>query len=237
MNVAIMQPYFFPYIGYFSLIQSCDKFIIFDTPQFMRKGWIERNRILKLSGGSTYIKVPLIKSPLDTAILDMKINNDTDWKNKIISQLDIYKKIAPFYKPTMDLVNQCLDGEYTKISKLNENIIRKISLYLGITTEISVYSSSTDIINHVNNPDEWALEICKKIGAKTYINAPGGKEFFNKEKYEKENIELLFINPILEEYKQGRNSFEPGLSIIDLLMFNSKETVFNLINNYTLTKN
>lgn len=232
-----MQPYFFPYIGYFSLIQSCDKFIIFDTPQFMRKGWIERNRILKLTGGSTYIKVPLIKSPLDTAILDMKINNDIDWKNKIIAQLDIYKKIAPFYRTTMDLIHHCLCGEHIKISKLNEVIIREVSKYLGIKTEISVYSQSNKIIESVNNPDEWALEICKSIGADTYINAPGGKEFFDSEKYKKENIKLLFIEPILQSYNQNTNNFEAGLSIIDVLMFNSKENTINLINNYTLTSN
>lgn len=230
-----MQPYFFPYIGYFSLIQSCDKFIIFDTPQFMRKGWIERNRILKLSGGSAYIKVPLIKSSLDTSILNMEINNDTEWKNKIIAQLDIYKKIAPYYKPTIELVHQCLEGEHVKISKLNEKIIRKISSYLELTAEISVYSESNEIIETVDSPDEWALEICKTIGADTYINAPGGKEFFDKEKYKHENIKLLFINPVIRDYKQGKNSFEPGLSIIDVLMFNPKEIVLNMINNYTLT--
>lgn len=236
MNVAIMQPYFFPYIGYFSLIQSCDKFIIFDTPQFMRKGWIERNRILKLSGGSSYIKVPLVKSPLNTSIVDMEINNDIDWKNKIFAQLEIYKKISPYYTQTLSLVNQCLEGEYTKISKLNENIIRKISAYLGITTDITVYSEQSDIINNVNSPDEWALEICKKIGADTYINAPGGKSFFDKQKYIDAGINLLFINPELKEYKQGVNSFEPGLSIIDILMFNSKETVMSFIKAYSITK-
>ena len=92
MKIAIMQPYFMPYIGYFSLIKHSDQFILFDTPQFIRHGWIERNRILKPNGEPLYIKVPLKKSPRETKINKLVINNSENWQNKIIAQLVPYKK-------------------------------------------------------------------------------------------------------------------------------------------------
>ncbi|MDX7998861.1 WbqC family protein [Xenorhabdus sp. Reich] len=235
MKLSIMQPYFFPYIGYFSLIAKADKFIIFDTPQFMRKSWIARNRILKLGGGSVYIKVPLMKSPLDTSIKEIKINNDIQWKNQIISQLDIYRKRAPYFKETIELVKHCLSEHHDSISELNENILRKICDYLDIKTEICIYSKFDKIIDNVNSPDEWALNICKSLGANTYINAIGGKSFFNYEKYKEGNVNLFFIEQPLIQYKQIEKEFEPGLSIIDVLMFNKPIEAMNMINASYLT--
>ena len=97
MKLAIMQPYFFPYIGYWSLIKQTDHFMIFDTPQFMRRGWIERNRILKQQGDWQYISVPLEKKPLDTPINQMVIRSNESWKEKIKNQLMHYKKKAPYF--------------------------------------------------------------------------------------------------------------------------------------------
>ena len=104
MKLGIMQPYFFPYLGYFSLIQACDKFIIFDTPQFIRRGWIERNQILNVKSEKLFVKVPLLKSSLGTPINEISINNDQDWENKIYAQLVPYKKKAPFYKEVIELL-------------------------------------------------------------------------------------------------------------------------------------
>ncbi len=95
MKLAIMQPYFLPYLGYFALIKHTDKFIVFDTPQYIRHGWIERNRILKPSEGWQYINVPLEKRPRDIAIKDLRIRQNDDWRRKILAQLEHYKKRLP----------------------------------------------------------------------------------------------------------------------------------------------
>ncbi len=105
MKVGIMQPYFFSYLGYFSLIKHSDRFILLDTVQFIRHGWIERNRVLKQNEGWFYIQVPLFKSERGTLIKDIRINNNINWKNKILSQLQIYKKIAPNYFQVIKLLN------------------------------------------------------------------------------------------------------------------------------------
>ncbi|MFT5759926.1 MAG: hypothetical protein ACI9LM_004710 [Alteromonadaceae bacterium] len=236
MKLAIMQPYFFPYLGYFSLIKQSDKFIIFDTPQFMRKGWIERNRVIKLSGGSVYVKVPLVKAPLSTLINEMMIDNSSQWKDKIFSQLDIYKKKAPYYKQVVSLVKECLTDEFNSISKLNERILKYVCSYLGIETEIVVFSEMDIEVDSPDAPDEWALNICKSLGAKQYLNAAGGQSFFDVNKYNKNDIDLYFIEQPLYEYDQFGKDFEIGLSILDVMMFNSPEEIMDMLSQGSLIK-
>lgn len=234
MKVAIMQPYFYPYLGYFSLIAQADKFIIFDTPQFMRKGWIERNRIIKESGGASYIKVPLIKAPLGTAINEVLIDNASDWKNKIIAQLNVYKKKAPYFHSVLELVSKSLSNDVDTISELNKIVLIDVCEYLNISTEISVFSEMDLDIISPEAPDEWALNICMALGYDNYINASGGESFFDKSKYQSKSIKLSFINQPLPEYKQLGKEFEIGLSIIDILMFNSKEDTLEMLNSGSL---
>lgn len=115
MKLAIMQPYFFPYIGYFSLIKHTDEFILFDTAQYIRHGWIDRNRILKQTNDWQYINVPLTKHSLETKIKDVKINNQENWKEKIFKQLLHYKKKSPFYNETINVLSQGLQIETDSI--------------------------------------------------------------------------------------------------------------------------
>lgn len=234
MKLAIMQPYFFPYLGYFSLINQADEFIIFDTPQFKRKGWIERNRIIKLNGGSVYIKVPLHKSPLETSIKDMKIDNSLDWRKKILSQLEVYKKASPYYKQVKTLVEKCIDDNCTDIATLNKKILISVCKYIGISTKITAFSEMNLDIDIPQAPDEWALNICKSIGATTYINASGGQDFFEPQKYKDNDIALYFVEQPLPCYGQLGNEFESGLSILDVMMFNSPKDIMAMLSQGTL---
>lgn len=235
MKVGIMQPYFFPYLGYISLIKHTDRFILFDTVQFIRHGWIERNRILKQNNGWLYIQVPLIKSGRDTIIKDVKINNLETWKNKIFSQLQTYKKIAPNYNLVTRLINDVLEDEYNDIVHLNKKALEIVCDYLGVNTKIEVFSEMKLEIEPVFKPDEWALNICKVIGnVDEYWNPPGGITFFDKSKYEKAGIELRFQKMELLPYNQNRVEFEAGLSIIDVLMFNSIEKIHEMLDKFKL---
>jgi len=230
-----MQPYFFPYLGYFSLIKQTDKFILFDNVQFIKHGWIERNRILKPSNGWQYVAIPLIKHSRDTKIKDVIINNDLDWRDKIFRQLEHYKKRAPFYSETVDVIRTALDIETSSIVKLNENIIKKVCEYININVDVSVFSEMDLKIEKPNAPDEWALNICKVLGnVEEYINPEGGLEFFNREKYEKEGIMINFLKMNLSQYPQRISEFEAGLSIIDLMMFNEPKKINNMLDDYEL---
>lgn len=235
MKLAIMQPYFLPYLGYFSLIKHTDEFILFDTVQFIRHGWIERNRILKPSNGWQYIMVPLKKHSRETLIKDIEINNDQQWKEKILAQLQHYKKQAPYFSNVIDILNEIFSKEYATIVDLNLASLKTVCNYLGIITPIQVFSLMNIDIEPANAPDEWALNICKALGnVDEYWNPPGGQSFFDKKKYENAGINLKFHSAILTDYDQKRNVFEPGLSILDVMMFNSVEEINKMLDNYEL---
>lgn len=234
-TVAIMQPYFAPYLGYISLIKNSDEFILFDTVQFIRHGWIERNRILKQNEGWLYIQIPLEKFSRETLIKDVKINNETDWKKKILSQLVIYKKVAPNYYKVINLLNDVFEKEYTSVVHLNKALLEKICEYLGFPKKLPIHSEMDLEIDKVNSPDEWALNICKKLGNEiTYVNPIGGLDFFDRKKYADSGIQIYFQKMNLQPYNQKRGSFEAGLSIIDVMMFNSVDDINSMLNEFEL---
>ena len=224
MKLAIMQPYFFPYLGYLSLIKNTDKFILFDTVQFIRHGWIERNRVLKQGDGWQYILIPLEKHEQTTLIKDIRIKNTENWQNKILAQLTHYKKKAPFYNETINVVQNSLDINTNSITILNQHILSVLCNYIGIDFNSEIFSEMNLNIEPVSAPDEWALNICKSIGnVSEYWNPEGGIEFFDTSKYQKAKIDIKFLKHNLPFYSQrrGRENFENGLSIIDVMMFNS----------------
>ncbi len=230
-----MQPYFFPYIGHFQLIHATDRYIFFDTPQYERRGWMNRNRIINLNEGSTYITVPVIKAPQQTALTDIVINNDSDWKGKILLQLEIYKKRAPHYDKVVDFVRSVLDKADTSLVDLNVASIVDSCQYIGLDINWDIFSKMDLNVPDDCAPDEWALEITKALQADEYINAPGGASFFDRTKYEAAGIKLQFIQPEITPYVQRIGRFEPGLSIIDVMMYNSPEEIREMLTHYTFT--
>jgi hypothetical protein len=236
MKFGIMQPYFFPYLGYICLIKHTDQFILFDTVQFIRHGWIERNRVLKQNAGWQYIQVPLVKKDgRSTLIQDIEINNGIDWQNKILAQLQHYKKKAPYYFKVISLLNAVFSQQYDDIVTFNKMSLEKTLQYLGIEKELKVFSKMNLQIEQVDEPDEWALHICKAIdGVDEYWNPPGGQGFFDRSKYEKNGIKLKFQTIQLTQYNQKRDAFESGLSILDVMMFNSVEDINTMLDQYEL---
>lgn len=229
MNLAIMQPYFLPYLGYFSLIKHVDHFVFFDTPQFIRHGWIDRNRILKPEKGWQYINVPSVKHPRETPINRIVINNTLPWKQKLKAQLAHYKNKTHQYKITMDLIESILAPETDSLVDLNIHALQQVMNHLELPFRYSVFSEMGIHIAPPNAPDEWALQIAREMKATKYINPIGGLEFFNKEKYNNSNIKLLFMKHTLPVYKQHNPTFEPGLSILDVLMFNDKKEIVAML--------
>lgn len=233
MKLGIMQPYFFPYLGYFSLIKQVDAFILLDTVQFIRHGWIERNRILKPGEGIQYVAVPLIKSPQEIKIKDICIRNNEDWKDRFFRQLEHYKKKAPFYEKTINILEDALNIETESITSLNQRTLISVCKYLDINRKIEIFSEMNLNIEPANEPDEWALNICKELGnVDEYWNPIGGMSFYNPKKYEEAGIEIRFQSVNLEEYSQRRKTFAEGLSIIDVMMFNSPEKINKMLDNY-----
>lgn len=234
MKLGIMQPYFFPYIGYYSLIAYCDEFVFFDTPQYIERGWINRNRILKQNGGTVYITVPTRKTPRSTAIKDIAINNDIKWKDKIYGQLSYYKKKAPYYKYVIDIVQSVLEKKEDSLATLCIDSINTICDELGIYTKCRTFSEMAVDVGIVNAPDEWALKITKEMGFDTYVNPPGGVSFFDRQKYIEAGIWLEFLKQDLKPYIQRTGDFESGLSIIDVMMFCSVKDIKQMLKEFKI---
>jgi hypothetical protein len=223
--VAIMQPYFFPYLGYFALIQQTDFFVAFDPVQYIRKGWMNRNRVLKPAEGWQYLTAPMQAHSQEALISEVQVQAGDEWKVKIMRQLEHYKKRAPHYAAVMGLLEMCFANADTSLSRLNVYYLEQVCVYLGLPFRHALFSDLHLELGPVTSPDEWALRISQALGAKNYINQPGGREFFDPAKYHAAGINLQFIDFELVPYNQFRPVFEPGLSIIDVLMFNTPEQV------------
>ena len=234
MKLGIMQPYFFPYLGYFSLIKNTNHFIFFDTPQYEKRSWMNRNRIINANGEVAYISVPLNKAPQQTAIKDMVIDNTQNWGESMLARLVYYKKNAPYYEKISTFFSSLITPPLDSLADLNISTTIAVSRYLGIDTTFETFSKMNLPIGEVNAPDEWALEITKALGYDTYVNPPGGMAFFDKNKYIDNKINLEFLQADLRPYNQKLDHFEPGLSILDVMMFNSPEEIREMLDEYTI---
>lgn len=226
-----MQPYFLPYIGYFQLIQSVDEFIIYDNIQYTKKGWINRNRIL-VEGTDKVFTIPLKKDSDFLNVYEREISSDwTKDRLKIINQIKTYSK-APYFKEVFPLIEKIFNSNISNLFEFIYNSLTIINEYLEIKTKI-VISSTIDIDHNLKSQDK-VIAICKKRNATQYINAIGGVELYDKIDFQNNNIKLNFIksDPII--YKQFKNEFIPWLSIIDVMMFNSKEEISKYLKSYTL---
>lgn len=237
MKVAIMQPYFFPYLGYFQLIKNSDTFILLDDVQYIRHGWVNRNRILKPEQDWQYILVPLQEHEQTTLIKEIKVQDNDIWKDKILRQIQHYKRKSPFYLNTKILLEECFNHTDTSITRLNGFYLEKVCNYIRLPLNLKISSLENYNYSNVHTAGDWALKICQQIEGTEYLNPINGKEIFNPQDFSNANIELCFLNCTDISYSQRRNGIiELGLSIIDVLMFNSPEQIHNLLEKCEIVK-
>ncbi len=234
MRAAVMQPYFFPYLGYFSLIKHTDRFIFLDTVQFIKHGWIERNRILKPDGGWQYFNVPLVGHSSFAKIKDVRVDNSVNWRRRILSQVGHYKRKAPYYRDTMEVLDHALSIDTDSIVKLDEHALKSVCRYLDIPANFNILTEMELKYDVAQAADEWSLNICRAMGIEEYWNPEGGIKFFDCGKYDAAGIIINFLKINLKPYYQAGCDFEPGLSILDAMMFNSPESIKVLLNDFIL---
>jgi hypothetical protein len=231
MKLAIMQPYFFPYIGYFQLISSVDQFIVYDNIKYTKKGWINRNRLL-LNGKDAVFSLPL-KSDSDTLdICSREIAPDFN-RDKLLNQFKGAYRKAPYFDETYTLLEKIIQNQDRNLFNYLYDSIFVICDYLSLKTQIT--KSSEINIDHELKNQERVIAICEAVGASTYVNAIGGADLYAKEIFFDRGIELKFIKSLPFEYPQLGNAFVPWLSIIDVMMFNPLDVIQNdLTSNYEL---
>jgi len=235
MKTAIMQPYLFPYIGYFQLINAVDKFVIYDDVNFIKQGWINRNNIL-VQGKPFMFTVPLKKASSFSKINEIFVDENKfgKWKSKFFQTLEQSYKKAPFFVPVFEVLHQVFSLQETEcsISKLNANSLMKVCEYLNLERKIVLTSALYN--NNYLSGKERVMDICKIEKTTHYINPIGGQELYEKELFQTNGLKLSFIKSLNIEYQQHKGGFVPWLSMIDVMMFNSPSEISNLLNKYEL---
>jgi len=226
-----MQPYFFPYIGYWQMIHAADRFVIYDDVNFIKNGWINRNRIL-INGEPCYITAPLFQASPFKKICDTSMQPSTFWRKKLIKMLETTYRRAPFFDSVFPVISNLINHETDNLADYIANQLQTLSKVMGIQTEFVV--SSRSYRNNDLSGRDRVLDICKKEEASTYINAIGGMDLYSKEHFSNNEVDLFFIKPKSLDYKQFNAAFVPWLSIIDILMFNSLNTVQQMLCEYDL---
>lgn len=233
MKLAVMQPYFMPYIGYFQLMNAVDKFVLYDNVQFIKDGWINRNRIL-VNNKDKVFTIPLKKDSHTTPINGRYISEDR-WvkeRRKLIIQIEQNYRKTPFFEDSYPVVLDCLMNESLNLFEFIRYSIQRIQCYLKIDCDL-LTASKLDI-NHQMKGQDKILSICQNLQAATYVNAIGGLDLYDKNNFRRQGIELYFIKSTEIVYPQFNNEFVPRLSIIDIMMFNSVPTIREFINSYEL---
>jgi len=231
-----MQPYFLPYLGYFDLIHCTDHWIVFDEVQYIKHGWVNRNRVLKQNGEWQYIIVPIRKQVLNTPINKVEISANTDWKKRIFGQIQHYKKKAPYFHKIRQLLEQCFIEEEQFLSRYNVKLLEIVCNYLGIQFSYEYFSEMDLSLGEISGPGDWAFEISKALGATVYVNPPGGEDIFDVSRFQSAGIHLEIRRLPLLEYQCSGYPFIPQLSILDVLMWNSPEDILLHLNSYDYSK-
>lgn len=226
-RVAIMQPYYFPYIGYFQLIAAVDLFVLYDNIKYTKKGWINRNRILQ-NGKDVMFSLPLKADSDALNVRDRQVSETFD-PVKLLHQLRASYHRAPFFLETMDLVRKAHACKDKNLYVFLAYALSCVCIHLGLTTEIRI--SSAVPIDHTLKSEEKVLAMCEAVGATTYVNAIGGVELYSRETFEQRGVALQFLRSTPFVYCQMQEAFVPWLSIIDVLMFNSIEATRDALRN------
>lgn len=235
MKLGIMQPYFFPYIGYFQLINSVDLFVVYDNIKFVKKGWIHRNRIL-MDGSDTYISLSIKKSSDYLDVREKWLADDWDPKrSKVLRQIEAAYKKAPFFKDVFPLVEMIINFPEKNLFSYLWNSIKQLVEYMEINTKLIV--SSEVSADHSLKGEDRVLAVCKSLDTTYYINPIGGLTLYSSDRFRQEGITLSFLKSECSVYRQFGSEFVPNLSIIDVLMFNEVKAIRQLLKECSFVSN
>ena len=228
-----MQPYLFPHIGYFQLMHAVDRFVVADDVQFIKQGWINRNRLL-INGNATYFSVPLKRHAAAALIKDVEINDAPGrrWRTTLLKTIANFYRRAPSFDAVYPIVERVIGGPFTTIADMARASLREVRDYLGIPASI-VDSSARYANAHLKGQDR-VIDTCRAEGATDYVNAIGGRALYSREVFLAHGIRLHFICSDAIEYSQFKPPFVPSLSVIDVLMFNAQSDACGLLARYQL---
>lgn len=233
MRLGIMQPYFFPYLAYWQLMNAVDLYIVYDDVNYIKGGWINRNSIL-LQGKSHPINLILQGASPNKLINEVKVDSKDVVRSKLLRTIEQAYAKAPFAADVMPLLEKVIRHEADGLAEYLLHSFKTVNKYLGIETELRL-SSELEKDNSLKAHDK-VIDICRRLGATEYYNAIGGVELYEpyRAQFSAVGTELKFLKMKPLEYVQFHNDFVPNLSIIDVMMFNSVDKIKSLLNEYEL---
>lgn len=226
MKLAIMQPYLLPYLGYFQLVAQVDSFVFYDDVNFIKNGWINRNRLLA-GGEARYFTIPLQGASSFARIADVGVQPAAAWRRKMLNTVRQSYSRAPSFDAVFALLEDVLEPSCERIAELAKRSVAAVAGYLGLGTQFEWTSAVYG--NEALGGAARVLDICRRAGAAHYYNLPGGRELYDADEFAAAGVTLHFIEPHLPPYAQGRHEFVPGLSILDVLMWNEREAAARMV--------
>ncbi len=229
MFVSMMQPYFFPYIGYFQLMASCDVFVVRDDVQYIQSGWVNRNRIL-VDGEAQWVTLPVARADHRLPINRREYLLKDPLSQRVRRRIEGAYRGAPHFEETMRIFDEAFGCSNGNVAVFNTHLLRCVAERLGITTPMRLAS---DIDTHqALAGQESVVHICARLGASGYINPIGGIDLYEPDRFRRQGLTLQFLQPCAPEYRQFDSSHVASLSIIDVMMFNDMPTVKRMLSAY-----
>lgn len=226
MIVAVMQPYYFPYIGYFQLMAASDVFVLYDDVQYSKGSWANRNRILQ-SGRVAWLTLPVGAAPLAASYRERSYLLGRPQRQAHLARIAQAYRRAPCFDAVFPLVESIMAFEDDRVASFNAHLVSRLAAHLGLRCRLRLGSE-------FDNPDgdraqQRILQICRRLGATTYLNAIGGTGLYQEAAFADVGIALRFLQPVSRPYPQASPSFVPFLSILDVLMNNELDDVRGMV--------
>jgi hypothetical protein len=233
MKLAIMQPYAFPYLGYFQLINAVDLFVLYDDAAFIKQGWINRN-VLGARHGPQRFTLPVCRPRLGQPISEITLYRPEASKRRLLATIESLYRRAPYYQRARPVLEAAIGAAEENLALYIKHGLEVLNTYLGIKT--GLVRSSERHAGLRAKGEARVIEICRAEGAGTYINAEGGRGLYDEAAFQRHGIELRFLMHEPRPYPQNRREFMPRLSVIDAMMFNGPDEIAGLLAGYRLVK-
>ena len=252
-----MQPYFFPYIGYFQLIEAVDRFFLYDNLDYSKGGWISRNRILVVDREPTFLTIPILDRNATQTIREVQVESGTYWRQKILRSIEDNYRRAPYFERTLGLIQETLFLESSSLAEINKHSVLQVAQVLGIETEILTDSAPFEELEEQLRSNKHkaeksqeptakervprrvvrALELCRRLDASIFVNPVGGEDLYDREVFEAAGFSVSFLESNASAYRQRSSRpevFHPRLSIIDVLMNCGRDRTRAMLKEYRL---
>jgi hypothetical protein len=233
MIVSIMQPYLFPYLGYFQLIAQSDVFVLHDDVNYIKGGWINRNRILR-EGQPCWMTLPVVRGPHDLSINRRQYQLTRENVGRLLRRIQSCYEKATYFAEAFEVIRAIMTFDDPNVAAFNANSLKQVAAHLDLS--VPLIRSSELVAENMLAGEERVIDLCQRLGATDYVNPIGGKDLYSSKRFSGAGIRLRFLEPMISSYSQFNESQVPALSVIDALMFLDKDQILEKLKEFRLVE-